>query len=104
MWGGRRSRRLSRERSNKHMVIKKKTWPEQYEAMDNGSKTFDCRLDDFECNVGDSILFEEWDPIKSEYTGRSLEKRVTYILKTKEVKFFTDKDIAENGLQIFSLE
>lgn len=86
------------------MEIKKKTWPEQFEALLNGSKTFDCRYDDFECNIGDIILFEEFDPQTEQYTGRSLEKRVTYVFKTKEAKFFNDKDITTNGLQIMSLQ
>ena len=78
-------------------IIKKKTWPEQFEAMMNGSKTFDVRIADFEINLGDSILFEEFDPKTQEYTGRSLEKRVGYILKTKEMKklyeiLFEDKN------------
>ncbi len=85
-------------------IIKKKTWPEQFEAMMNGSKTFDVRIADFEINLGDSILFEEFDPKTQEYTGRSLEKRVGYILKTKEMKFWDEKDVAENGFQIMSLE
>jgi hypothetical protein len=85
-------------------IIKKKTWPEQFEAMMNGSKTFDVRIADFEINLGDPILFEEFDPKTQEYTGRSLEKRVGYILKTKEMKFWDEKDIAENGFQIMSLE
>ncbi len=85
-------------------IIKKKTWPEQFEAMMNGSKTFDVRIADFEVNLGDSILFEEFDPKTQEYSGRSLEKRVGYVLKTKDMKFWNEKDIAENGFQIMSLE
>jgi len=86
------------------MTIEKKTWPEQFEAMQNGSKKFDCRLDDFACNVGDTIKFREWDPEIKEYTGREVEKKVSYILKTKELKFWTDEEVNKKGLQIISLE
>ncbi len=86
------------------MNIKKKTWPEEFRALMDGSKAFDCRLDDFECNIGDLIIFEEFDPATGEYSGRSLEKRITYIAKTKEMKFWKEADAADSGLQIMSLQ
>mgnify|MGYP001346193348 CR=1 FL=1 len=86
------------------MIIKKKTWPEQFEAMMSGSKKFDCRLADFECAVGDTIIFEEWDPATECYSGRTIEKKVTYVLKTKDVEFWKEEAIAEKGFQIMSLE
>ena len=86
------------------MIIKKKTWPEQFEAVLNNSKKFDCRIADFDCGVGDTIVFEEWDPKTQDYTGRSLEKQITYILKTKDAKFWTKEQVENKGFQILSLE
>lgn len=86
------------------MIIKKKTWPEQFNSLLDNSKKFDCRLADFECNAGDTIIFEEWDPSTKDYTGRTLEKKITYVLKTKEATFWNEEDVKEKGLQIMSLE
>jgi hypothetical protein len=86
------------------MIIKKKSWPEEFEATLAGVKKFDCRLVDFDCEVGDTLLFEEWDPNTKEYTGRTLEKKITYILKTKAVAFWKEEDVTEKGFQIMSLE
>ncbi|MCX6793198.1 MAG: DUF3850 domain-containing protein [Candidatus Falkowbacteria bacterium] len=86
------------------MIIKKKSWPEEFQATLNGSKKFDCRLFDFDCAVGDTLLLEEWDSSTKEYTGRTLEKKITYILKTKEVAFWKEEDVNDKGFQIMSLE
>ena len=34
-------------------------------------------------NEGDTLILEEWDKDKKEYTGRKIEVVATYILKTK---------------------
>lgn len=86
------------------MMIKKKTWPKQFNAIMDGSKKFDCRLADFDCDVGDIIIFEEWDPSIREYTGRRVSKKITFVLKTKEEKFWSEDEVKEKGFQIFSLE
>ncbi|WKZ25052.1 MAG: DUF3850 domain-containing protein [Patescibacteria group bacterium] len=86
------------------MIIEKKTWPEQFEALVSGIKKFDCRLADFNCQVGDTLVLKEWDPITAQYTGRQLEKHITYILRTKEAPFWNKEEIEEFGLQIISLE
>ena len=43
-------------------TIKKKTWPEYFEAILSGKKKFDMRLADFDIQEGDTLLLEEWDP------------------------------------------
>lgn len=84
--------------------IEKKTWPELFEKVKNGQKNFDLRLADFECRAGDILVFREWDPKTERYTGKSLKKKVTYVLKTKSLKFFDKKEIEKYGFQVFSLE
>ena len=84
--------------------IDKKTWPEHFEKILNGKKKFDLRLDDFKCNIGDIIVLKEFNPKTKKYTGRVIEKEVTYVLKTKDISFWTEKEIKENGLQILSLK
>jgi ribosomal protein S17 len=83
--------------------IEKKVWPEYFQKMADGEKTFELRLADFECNPGDTLILKEWDPKKRQYTGRVLEKKATYVLRTKDVKFWPGEDIEKYGLQIIAL-
>lgn len=75
-----------------------------FQKMADGKKTFDVRLADFMCKSGDTIIFEKWDPKAKKYTGGKLEKKVTYVLRTKEQKFWAEKDIKRYGFQIISFE
>ncbi|HBL52464.1 MAG: hypothetical protein A3D24_01060 [Candidatus Blackburnbacteria bacterium RIFCSPHIGHO2_02_FULL_39_13] len=87
------------------MKIKKKVWPEYFERLLGGSKTYELRLADFECNPGDVLVLEEWDPKTGDYTGRTLEKTVTYVDKFKIDKLFWPKEeIEKHGLQVISLK
>jgi hypothetical protein len=58
-----------------------KTWPEYFQAIEDGSKTFEIRIDDRGFKVGDTLLLREWDNERFIYTGRSLRRRVTYVLR-----------------------
>lgn len=84
------------------MIIKKKILPEFFQSIKNGDKTFELRLADFECNPGDTLLLQEWDSKTNNYTGRKLEKKVTYVLKTKDIKFWPQEEIDKHGFQIIS--
>lgn len=63
-----------------------KTWPPYFEAVLNGSKTFEIRRDDRGFGVGDTLLLKEWDPRGSltdfggRYTLREILCRVTHIV------------------------
>lgn len=87
-------------------LIKKKIWPEYFEEILSGRKKFELRLADFEAEEGDTLVLEEWDPEKKEYTGRKIEKKVTSILKFKpdELPFYSKEEVQKHGLQILSLE
>lgn len=84
--------------------IKKKTAPEYFQEILDGEKKFDVRLADWECKPGDILVLQEWDSKKKEYTGRKIEKEVKYVLKTKNLDFFTKKDIQKYGYQIISFK
>jgi len=86
------------------MRIEKKTWPKFFQKVLDGDKTFEFRLADFECNVGDILVLKEWDPESKEYTGRVLEKTVTYVSKTKDQKFFSKEEIDKYGFQIMGFK
>lgn len=85
------------------MIIKKKCWPEYFQQILDGHKTFEIRLADFECNAGDILLLEEYDPKTQRYTGRTLSRKITYIVKTKDFDFWIASDIEMYGFQIMSL-
>lgn len=86
-------------------IINKKIWPEYFEAVVSGKKKFELRLNDFDINEGDVLVLEEWNPETKEYTGRKIEKKVTYVGKFKLDKlFWPEEEIKEKGIQIISLE
>lgn len=86
------------------MKIEKKTWPELFQKMADGDKTHDLRLADFKCSLGDILVLREWNPKTKEYTGRVLEKTVTHVIKTKDVKFWPKEDVEKYGFQIISFK
>ncbi len=86
------------------MKIEKKAWPELFQKILNGDKKFDLRLADFECKEGDILLLREWDPETKKYTGREIEKEVSYVFKTKDVKFWNKEEIDKYGFQIISFK
>lgn len=85
-------------------MIEKKCWPEYFEKILSGAKTFELRLADFECNINDTLLLREWDPETSSYTGRTLTRKITHMLKTKDIEFWSKKAIKEHGYLVLSLQ
>lgn len=87
-------------------IIKKKSWPEYFEQVFSGKKKYDLRINDFDAKEGDVLVLEEWDPKTKKYTGRKIEKKITYIGRFKIDDYFTNSEaeIKEKGFQIFSLE
>ena len=87
--------------------VEKKIWPEYFQAITDGKKTFELRLNDFDIEDGDTLLLRERDPKSKEYTGRELEREVGYVGKWKIddlTQFWQMEDIQEKGLQIISLK
>lgn len=85
-------------------TINKKVWLEYFEKIISGQKKFDLRLADFEVKEGDTLVLEEWDQDKKEYTGRKTEMVVTYILKTKGQTFWPEIEVTKHGFQIIQFE
>jgi hypothetical protein len=56
-----------------------KIWPQWFDAVRIGIKTFEIRKDDRNYNVGDNLVLEEFRPGVGEYTGRKLTKKISYI-------------------------
>jgi len=86
------------------MKHEKKAWPEYFQKILDGDKTFDFRLADWECNIGDILMLREWNPETKDYTGRIIEKEVTYVGKTKDMNFCPKEDAEKYGFQIISFK
>jgi ASC-1-like (ASCH) protein len=85
-------------------TIHKKVWKEYFEKIISGKKKLELRLADFDVNEGDTLVLEEWDKDKQEYTGRKIETTATYIIKTKDVSFWSREDIDKYGFQIIQFD
>ncbi len=86
------------------MRHEKKVWPEYFEKILEGKKNYELRLADWECNEGDILVLREWNPETKEYTGRVVEKNVTYVVKTKGLKFWPEEDVEKYGYQIIAFK
>ena len=86
------------------MKIEKKIWPKYFDKIKSGEKTFELRLADWQCNPGDVLLLKEWNPETKQYTGREIEKEVTYVIKTKDVNLWSQEEIEKYGFQIISIK
>jgi ASC-1-like (ASCH) protein len=86
-------------------TIRKKVWPVYFEAIASGKKNYELRLNDFDVGEGDAFILEEWDPGTKEYTGKKIEKKVTYVGKFKiDELFWPEEQIKEKGIQVISFE
>jgi hypothetical protein len=83
--------------------IHKKTVASLFDEVVSGNKSFDVRLADWQCQPGDILILDEIDDVTKVPTGRSVRRRVGYILNTQETSFYSKKDIEKYGLQVISL-
>ena len=84
--------------------IEKKVWPEYFQLVADGVKMYELRLADFDCKPGDTLVLKEWDPQTKEYTGRELEKQVTFVGKTKGQTFWSQEEVEQYGFQVISFK
>lgn len=92
--------------SNKR--ITRKVLPEYFQDILDGKKKYELRLNDFEIGEGDTLVLEEYttaDPQTREFTGRTIEKEVTYrrTFKLQDL-WWDEKDIKDKGIQIISFD
>jgi len=86
------------------MTIEKKVLSKYFQAILDGDKTFEVRLADFECHKGDILVLKEWDDKSQAFTGRTLEKKISFIVKTKDLDFWKPEEIEEYGYQIIGFK
>lgn len=85
------------------MIVKKKVLPEYFKEVNNGNKTFELRLADWQIKEGDTLVLKEYDPDTQSYTGREITKKVGFVIKTKEIKFWKSEEVDKYGYQVISL-
>ena len=86
--------------------IEKRLWPEGFQRVLEGAKTYELRLGDFEIAEGDVLVLHEWNPKTSAYTGRVLERIVGHVGKWRGSDlemYWTAEQIRTHGLQAISL-
>ena len=86
-------------------IIEKKSQPDYFTEIISGRKNFELRLNEFFITEGDTLRLREWDPKTKEYTGRTVDKKVTFVRRlTLDSLPWTEQEIKEKGLQIISIE
>jgi hypothetical protein len=81
-----------------------KTNSDIFQKIVEGKKKFELRLGVRDIKEGDFLILEEWDIKNERYTGRKLEKKVKFVLKTKEIQFWPQKDVNKYGFTIASFD
>lgn len=88
-------------------IVVKKILPEWFEAIQNGSKTYELRLADFDIKVGDILRLEEWiiDVNRKQPTGRFIERKVNH-LRHVDLKSWIEKqpELMHKGFYVIGLE
>lgn len=70
-----------------------KSWPISFDAILEGAKTFDLRVNDRDYRVGDYVDLHKFDPNNGVFMGESQMRKITFI---QEIDLF-DPDCAEDG-------
>jgi hypothetical protein len=58
-----------------------KIWPEYFEDVYNGTKTFEVRKNDRNFHVGDTVTLKEWDNNSFKYSQRQLSFVISHLLQ-----------------------
>lgn len=94
--------------------IHKKLSKTYFDEIASGNKTFEYRVNDFECEPGDILILEEYEYDQGQETtagrrptGRILRKKVGYVAKTTDFDWLNRPDVKADfekyGAQIISL-
>lgn len=85
---------------NNMAEIHKKIDHEYFELIASGQKTFEYRVNDFECNSGDILVLEEHEynnsrgGVAERYpTGRVIREKVGYVAKTTDFNWLNCLDV-----------
>ncbi len=88
-------------------VVTKKILPEWFDAIQDGTKTYELRLADFEINVGDILRLEEWvgEGSTRHFSGKFIEKKVNH-LRHVDLQSWLDEqpELLDQGFYVIGLE
>jgi hypothetical protein len=73
-----------------------KTWTPFFDDIKSGVKQFEVRKNDRDYEVGDTLILEDFNPIKGIHTGRWIPKLVTYVLN--------DPNFVKEGFVIMGMQ
>ncbi|KYG89989.1 hypothetical protein A0U40_09705 [[Bacillus] sp. KCTC 13219] len=69
------------EQKDKPITHDLKIYPEPFDAICKGLKTWEWRFNNRNYRVGDKLKLNEFDPVTISYTGKFEEVRVTYLIE-----------------------
>ena len=81
------------------MKIIKKCDKDMFEAILSGKKKFDIRLGNIKVDEGDVLILKESEKDGKE-TGREIEKKIGFVLNTKDLTWWTEEEKNKNGFVI----
>ena len=84
-------------------TIEKKTYSSLFKEVASGAKTYEFRLADWDCQMGDTLVLIEIDDVTRQPTGRTLRRKVGFVGKIKNIDWWTPEEIDKYGYQIISL-
>lgn len=61
-----------------------KTWPSYFLDVTSGCKTFEVRKHDRPFKDGDTLLLQEYNPDKEEYTGKEWAGIIVYMMNNPD--------------------
>ena len=73
-----------------------KTWPQYFQALWAGAKTFEIRRN-MTFKVHDEIVLQEYDPEEDDYTGREIEGFITYLTDFAQKKGYCVFSFSESS-------
>lgn len=84
-------------------IIYKKIWPDKFDG--DKDLSLDFRLADFDLQVGNKIVFQEWNPKTKQYTGREYTKVVKQLIPCESpTRYWTKKALEKHGLYLMEFE
>lgn len=70
-----------RLRPRGQLTHKLKIWPEYFEEIRAGRKTFEIRRNDRDYRIGDVLELHEWSPETGQFTLSAMAAKVTYLIE-----------------------
>lgn len=89
--------------AGKMAEIIKKAYRNMFEGVLSGKKKFDLRLADIDAKEGDILVLKEIDE-KRNFTGREIRKKIGFLLRTKDLRYWTKEDVEKYGYVVLGLE